>query len=68
MDPSIIILDEPTSALDSDTEERVMKEIFNSFKEKTIVIVSHREEAIKGCDKYLKLEDGKFIELSKEGS
>tara|TARA_X000000368_G_scaffold418670_1_gene419345 strand:- start:3367 stop:5010 length:1644 start_codon:yes stop_codon:yes gene_type:complete len=66
MNPSIIILDEPTSALDSETEEKVMKEIFDAFKDKTIVIVSHRDEAIKGCDKYLKLENGKFVELSKE--
>tara|TARA_B100001250_G_scaffold84532_1_gene69872 strand:- start:12520 stop:14163 length:1644 start_codon:yes stop_codon:yes gene_type:complete len=66
MDPSIIILDEPTSALDSDTEERVMKEIFDSFRDKTIVIVSHRDEAIKGCDRYLKLENGRFIELPKK--
>ena len=40
-----------------------MKEIFDSFKDKTIIIVSHREEAIKGCDRYLSIKDGKFIEL-----
>lgn len=62
-DPNIIILDEPTSALDSESEEKVMKEIFESFKDKTIIIVSHREEAIKGCDRYLSIENGKFIEL-----
>ncbi len=66
MNPSIIILDEPTSALDSETEEKVMKEIFDSFRDKTIVIVSHRDEAIKGCDRYLKLENGRFIELPKK--
>lgn len=62
-DPSIIILDEPTSALDAESEEKVMEEIFDSFKDKTIIIVSHREEAIKGCDRYLSIKDGKFIEL-----
>lgn len=60
--PSIIILDEPTSALDSESEEIVMKEIFESFQDKTIIIVSHREEAIKGCDRYISIKNGKFIE------
>ena len=64
--PSLIILDEPTSALDSETEERVMTEIFKSFSDKTIIIVSHREEAIKGCDKYLRIENGQFTELDKD--
>ena len=64
--PSLIILDEPTSALDSETEERVMTEIFKSFNDKTIIIVSHREEAIKGCDKYLRIENGQFTELDKD--
>ena len=60
--PSIIILDEPTSALDSESEEIVMREMFESFKDKTIIIVSHRKEAIKGCDRYISIKNGKFIE------
>lgn len=61
--PEILILDEPTSALDLENEEKIMSEVFKSFKEKTIIVVSHRDEAIKGCDRTIKIENGLIEEV-----
>ena len=59
--PSILILDEPTSALDIDTENIFMNTIYK-LKNKTIIIVSHRESVLNKCDKVLNLNDGKISE------
>ena len=52
--PKIIILDEATSGLDSFTEMRVLETI-NKIK-KTIIIVSHRINTLKFCDKVYNIE------------
>ena len=63
-EPDILILDEPTSALDSENEEKIMNEVFNSFKNKTILVVSHRDKAINGCERSIKICDGKVKEIN----
>ena len=40
----IIIMDEHTSALDSSTEEELLNEMKSLFKDKTIIIISHRKK------------------------
>tara|TARA_Y100000816_G_scaffold177794_1_gene128365 strand:- start:4451 stop:5485 length:1035 start_codon:yes stop_codon:yes gene_type:complete len=52
--PEIIILDEATSGLDTFTESKVIDTI-NKFK-KTIIIVSHRINTLKFCDKVYSIE------------
>ena len=52
--PKIIILDEATSGLDSFTESKVLGTI-NKIK-KTIIIVSHRINTLKFCDKVYNIE------------
>ena len=52
--PKIIILDEATSALDNFTESKVLDTI-NKIK-KTIIIVSHRINTLKFCDKVYNIE------------
>ncbi len=60
--PDIVILDEATSALDMKTEERVLRNLFEFFKDKTMIVVAHRLSNIKGCDKVVVMGDGKIIE------
>ena len=59
-DSPVLLLDEATSALDDKTEVEVLKNI--SRLDKTIIIVTHRKEALKYCNKNLLLEDGKIRE------
>ncbi|AWI06374.1 ABC transporter ATP-binding protein [Clostridium drakei] len=60
----ILILDEATSALDSETEINVLETIKNLEPTPTCIIITHRNTALKICDKVFKLEDKHFIEQS----
>ena len=64
-DPKILILDEATNALDNQTEEEVMKAIDNIRKKITIILIAHRMNTLKNCDKVFLLDKG---ELKAEGS
>ena len=56
--PDIIIFDEATSALDGVSERQVMNTINSLAGESTILIVAHRLESVKKCDKIFLLEHG----------
>ena len=56
-------MDEATSALDNQTEKAVMDAINNLNKNITIIVVAHRLNTIKKCDKIYQIEKG---ELNKE--
>ena len=57
-EPNIIFMDESTSALDDKTEEIVISNLFNAFKDKTIVIISHRKSTINLCNVVWNLKNG----------
>lgn len=54
--PKIIIYDEPTSALDSINEREIVQAIKNGQDKRTIIIISHRLDTIKHCDKIFVVE------------
>ena len=58
----LIILDEATNALDLYTEKKIIDQIINNYKHKTILMVSHRIDTLKNCDKVFKLENNNIIE------
>lgn len=58
--PQLLILDEATSALDNQTEQAVMDAINNLTKDITIILIAHRLNTIKKCDKIILLEKGKI--------
>ena len=60
LDPDVLILDEPTSALDEITEEKIVKEIFDRNKSKTIIFVSHNQKNFNFCEKVYKIENKKI--------
>jgi ATP-binding cassette, subfamily B, bacterial PglK len=59
-DASILVFDEATSALDNKTEEKIMGNVYNFDKNKTILIIAHRLSTLKGCDKIVELENGRI--------
>ena len=61
--PELIILDEATSGLDYDTENNVLQTI--KKLKKTTLIVSHRFNTLKYCDKIYMIKD-KEIKLLKK--
>ena len=54
----ILILDEATNALDAETEAKVLKNIIAHTKEKTLIIISHKTDSLKNCDKIYKISKG----------
>lgn len=59
----VLILDEPTSNLDTLNEAQILKSIKENCMDKTIVLISHKKSTTAVCDKILKIEDRKIINL-----
>ena len=58
----LLVFDEATSALDSQTESEVVSEITQMKGIKTMIIVAHRTETLRFCDRIYKIENGLIIE------
>lgn len=58
---NIIVFDEATSALDNITESKIYKNIDKNFKNKTMIVVTHRLQTIKNFDEIFVLDNGKLI-------
>lgn len=48
--PEILVLDEATSALDNETESKIMDEIYQIAKNKTLIVIAHRLSTIERCE------------------
>ena len=64
-DKDIIFLDEATSSLDRKTEEAFIKNMLDAFKQKTIIMVSHRQSIIQYANKIFEFEKSKLVEIKK---
>lgn len=60
---SLLLIDEGLNAVDINLERRILKNIFSKYKDKTIVIVSHRMENLDLFDKTIWLEKGKIKDI-----
>jgi len=54
--PDILIMDEATSALDMKNEDEIIEELYELKGKKTIIIISHRENTLKNCNKIINLQ------------
>lgn len=63
--PQLLILDEATSALDNQTEKLVMDSIYNLNKDITVILIAHRLNTVKKCDKIFFFSKG---ELKDQGN
>jgi len=72
--PEIIILDEATSSLDLVSEKFIYKTLEELREKTTIIIVTHKVDALKKCDEILIFDEGKicargdFESLKKQGN
>ena len=60
-EPRILLLDEPTSSMDQGTEKKVVESLNNSSKEKTMIIVTHRNPILSIVDRVFVLENGQIV-------
>jgi ATP-binding cassette, subfamily C, bacterial CydD len=62
-DAPILILDEATSSLDAFMQSRVQVALEALMRDRTVLIVAHRLETVKGADQIVVLERGRVAEL-----
>lgn len=53
--PEILVLDEATSALDNETEAKIMEEIYELSKDKTLLVIAHRLSTVERCDRRIEV-------------
>lgn len=61
----LVIFDEPTAAIDAVSEYNIFNRIYEFFKGKTVIIISHRFSTVRNADRILVIDGGKIAE---EGS
>ncbi|WP_299781439.1 ABC transporter ATP-binding protein [uncultured Formosa sp.] len=67
-DPKILLFDDCLSAVDTETEEKILKNLYKVASGKTTIIVSHRVSSAKNADKIIVLDDGKIIQQGSHDS
>lgn len=65
---NILIIDEGLNQIDISLERKILKNILGKYKDKTIIVISHRLENMDLFDKVIKFDNGKIKEeLVKNG-
>jgi ATP-binding cassette subfamily C protein len=63
-DPEVLVFDEATAALDSQTEHELTREIQSLQRKKTLVIIAHRLDTVRHCDRLIFLKQGRVIDVA----
>ena len=58
----LIIFDEPTATIDAMSEYRIFNRIYEFFKNKTVIIISHKFSTVRNADRIIVLDKGKILE------
>lgn len=61
-DTPVYIFDEATSNIDADSEAAIIDAVVELARTKTVVMVSHRLAALRGCDKVYVFEAGRVVQ------
>jgi ABC-type phosphate transport system ATPase subunit len=59
--PDVLVLDEATSHLDTFTERSIKESIAQLHGRLTIIMVAHRLETVRGCDRVIVLDAGRVV-------
>ena len=60
-DPNVLILDEPTSSMDQASEAAVISELKTWARDKTMIVVTHRNSILQIVDRVLVMDGGMVI-------
>ena len=61
--PDFLFFDEATNSLDANNEEKIMQNMNDFFKDKTVITVAHRLSTVKNAEQIVVLDKGEIIEL-----
>ena len=59
------MIDEGFNQIDINLERKILKNLFYYYKDKTIIVISHRKENIDLYDRMIKFSNGKVINLER---
>jgi ATP-binding cassette, subfamily B, bacterial PglK len=59
----ILIFDEPTNALDEKNETNFLNSIFSLKSNNTIIIISHKKNTLKKCNRIFTIKNKKILEI-----
>jgi ABC-type bacteriocin/lantibiotic exporter with double-glycine peptidase domain len=62
-DADVVILDEASSVLDPEAEAKVMRNLREHFKGKTIISIAHRLHTLQDADRIAVIDEGRLAEL-----
>lgn len=69
LNPDLLIFDEATSSLDKRTESKILQNVNDYYEQRkvdgTLLIVSHRVDALKNCDSIVMVENGCIVTQGK---
>lgn len=60
--PSILLFDDCLSAVDTQTEEKILNNLFRIMKNRTSLVISHRVSTVKHADYIIVLDNGRIAE------
>ncbi|EKE00085.1 MAG: hypothetical protein ACD_22C00094G0007 [uncultured bacterium] len=58
----LVIFDEPTASIDAVSEYNIFNRIYDFFKGKTVIIISHRFSTVRNADRIIVVDKGQIIE------
>lgn len=58
----VLIMDEPTSAIDAEAEREIFENLEREYRDRTLVLVSHRFSTVRNADRILVIEGGRVAE------
>lgn len=61
--PEFLFLDEATSALDAENERKIIDNLNEFFKGRTVVVIAHRLSTVKNADQIVVISNGKIKEV-----
>ena len=61
-DPRIVVFDEPTEHLDDDTARALMSDLLDATSGRTVVVITHRTDLLRGLDRVVELRDGRLVD------
>ncbi|HET6822465.1 MAG TPA: thiol reductant ABC exporter subunit CydC, partial [Anaerolineales bacterium] len=66
-DAPILILDEPAANLDPQTEKHVLDTLFETMRDKTSILITHRLVGLEHVDEILVMDQGQIVERGTHG-
>jgi len=56
-----LLLDEPTDSMDSRTELNLIKDLKEEIKDKTVILITHKNTMLELVDRVIVMDNGKIL-------